>query len=290
MVAPSLRLLHESSLGFFGTSERGALSLKTMRRGAALYEVGRARYRVDDDCFLVLNDHQPYAVDVDRNVESFCVFFHPAFAAGVLRALRLTPAALLDAPFDTSARVPELLVRTYPQRHPLGRRLRAARLLNERHALHGPRVEQLALTLLDDLYRLAGEVRDEAGRLPWARAATREETYRRVQRARDYAEASLHAPVTLAELADVANLAPHHFLRAFKVVTGETPHAFLTRRRLERARRLLREGMPVGRAALDVGFSSPTSFTAAYKQRFGAPPSHEEKTSNSEEVAASDVA
>lgn len=279
-----LRVLHESSLGFQGESEHGALSLKTMRRGPATYEVGRARYRVDDHVFLLLNDEQPYEVQVDPHVESFCVFFDASFAAGVLHALRQAPDWLLDDPRPQGAGLPELLVRTYPLAHPLGRQLHAARHLARQRALHGPLVEQLAVSLLDGLYHLTGEVRADARRLPWARAATREETYRRVTRAREYAEASLHEPLTLTELASVANLAPHHFLRAFKAVVGETPHAHLTRRRVERAHSLLQGGRPVGPVALEVGFASPTSFTAAYKQRYGMPPSRTMQMRNPEEV------
>lgn len=282
------RILHLASSGYAGGSERGALSLKTMRGGHALYEVPGGAFRVDDERFLVLNDAQPYEVLVERHVESFCVFFDAAFAGGVLRALRLDPTELLDEPFASDARVPELLIRTFPMTGDVGRTLQAAREASAGGWLTPERLEEGAARLLEGVWRLSGEVRAQQGRLPWSRASTRAEVERRVTRARDFAEAYLAGDVSLVTLARVANLAPHHFLRAFRAVVGETPHAYVTRRRLERARLLIRNGESVGRAALDVGFTSPTSFTAAYKKRFGRAPSTEQPR-NFEEVRRAEV-
>lgn len=272
---PAATVLHGRSAGYEGGTARGSLSLKTMRGGRALYQVERAAFRVDDERFLVLNDAQPYRVEVDEAVESFCLFFHAEFAAEVLRALRASPDALLDEPRREGARVPELLVRTFPTAHPLGGLLAAARDASERGGLGATALEARSIEMLEALWRLAGEVRAEQGRLPWSRAATRAEVDRRVTRAREYAEAYLARPLTVRDLADVAHLAPHHFLRAFRAVTGETPHAYLARRRVERAHALLRLGRSVGDAAADVGFESPTSFAAAYRRRFGRAPSQD---------------
>ena len=46
-------------------------------------------------------------------------------------------------------------------------------------------------------------------------------------------------PVSLPDVAALANLSPYHFLRVYKQTYGETPHEFLTRLRIERAKTLL---------------------------------------------------
>ncbi|MEJ1962854.1 MAG: AraC family transcriptional regulator [Gammaproteobacteria bacterium] len=95
----------------------------------------------------------------------------------------------------------------------------------------------------------------------------------RVSRARDLIEANLAGNVTLGQLADAAGLSRFHFLRSFKRGTGETPHQYLLRRRIEKAQLLLREEtMTVEAVAAATGFSSSTRFIRAFRLRTGATP------------------
>jgi AraC-like DNA-binding protein len=91
------------------------------------------------------------------------------------------------------------------------------------------------------------DLRRSADQLGAARPATRFEVLRRVLRARDFAEASLDRPLALDDLARAACLSPFHFHRSFAAVLGETPRAYVIRRRLERARELIATtGRPIG--------------------------------------------
>jgi AraC-like DNA-binding protein len=80
--------------------------------------------------------------------------------------------------------------------------------------------------------------------------------------------------VSLPDVAAHANLSPHHFLRVYKRVYGETPHEFLTRLRIERAKTLLARGSHnVTEACFEVGFSSLGSFSTLFAGRVGLSPS-----------------
>lgn len=81
-------------------------------------------------------------------------------------------------------------------------------------------------------------------------------------------------PVYLPDVAAHANLSPYHFLRVYKRAYGETPHEFLTRLRIERAKTLLARGSHnVTEACFEVGFSSLGSFSALFAHRVGLSPS-----------------
>ena len=81
-------------------------------------------------------------------------------------------------------------------------------------------------------------------------------------------------PISLPEVAAQANLSPYHFLRVYKRAYGETPHEFLTRLRIERAKTLLARGSHnVTEACFEVGFSSLGSFSALFNHRVGLSPS-----------------
>jgi AraC family transcriptional regulator len=95
-----------------------------------------------------------------------------------------------------------------------------------------------------------------------------------VRRVTDYLSSHLHETVPLAELAAIAGLSPFHFVRAFKHSTGLPPHAWLTQRRIERARELMlaHPAMPLMEVALCIGYASQTAFGAAFKRVVGMTP------------------
>jgi AraC-like DNA-binding protein len=109
--------------------------------------------------------------------------------------------------------------------------------------------------------------------LPAVRASTREELWRRVNRARDFLHAHLGARVTLSEVAAVACLSPFHLLRTFQAAFRQTPHQYLQRCRIERAKFLLEKTrIPVTAICLDCGFTSLGSFSTLFQKTFGMSP------------------
>ncbi|GEM_PF-5656222 len=76
----------------------------------------------------------------------------------------------------------------------------------------------------------------------------------------------------VAELARIANLSVAQFIAVFKQETGETPHQFLRRVRVDNAQRLLASGLEVIEAGLTVGFSSASGFRSAFKSVVGSSP------------------
>lgn len=80
-------------------------------------------------------------------------------------------------------------------------------------------------------------------------------------------------PITVDALAQRASLSPRQYLRKFKTLTGRTPYAYLTIRRMDEARRLLSTtAMPVRQVASAVGYPSLNTFTRAFRQRSGMTP------------------
>ncbi|WP_331769904.1 helix-turn-helix transcriptional regulator (plasmid) [Embleya sp. NBC_00888] len=81
-------------------------------------------------------------------------------------------------------------------------------------------------------------------------------------------------PLTPADIAAEAHLSVYHFIRVFRESTGETPHRFLTRLRIERARQLLADNtLTIGQIAERCGFASPGALSAAFLSRVGVRPS-----------------
>src|SRR5437764_514754 len=99
------------------------------------------------------------------------------------------------------------------------------------------------------------------------------ETFARLQRSRDYLAERFASPISLEEAARQAYLSPFHYHRLFARTYGETPHEFLTRRRLDHARQLLIAGdLPVTEVCLATGYLSLGTFSSRFHEQVGCSP------------------
>jgi AraC family transcriptional regulator len=79
--------------------------------------------------------------------------------------------------------------------------------------------------------------------------------------------------VPLAELANVAGMSSFHFAREFKRTTGTSPHQYLIKYRVERAKSLLAEAeLPLTEVGLRSGFSHQSHFTRLFRRLTGTTP------------------
>ena len=92
-------------------------------------------------------------------------------------------------------------------------------------------------------------------------------------RAKDLADVRYFEPLGVTELAAAAGLSRAHFSREFRRAFGESPHAYLLTRRLERAAALLRvTDRSVADVCFSVGLRSVGSFTTSFTRTFGCSP------------------
>jgi|SRR5579862_5651164 len=100
-----------------------------------------------------------------------------------------------------------------------------------------------------------------------------DDTFRRLCRARDFLAGDYQSAIRLEQAAREACLSPFHFHRLFTSTFGETPHDFLTRLRIDRARRLLvSANMSVTDVCMEVGYSSLGSFSLKFRSVVGSSP------------------
>jgi AraC family transcriptional regulator len=99
------------------------------------------------------------------------------------------------------------------------------------------------------------------------------DTLERIQRALDFVEAHLFEDVPLGAIAQRGACSPWHFHRLFLALTGETPAAYVWKRRLsEICRRLVETEQPIVDLALDCGFESQATLTRAFTRHVGVSP------------------
>ena len=95
-----------------------------------------------------------------------------------------------------------------------------------------------------------------------------------LRRARDLIDREYWRPLDVAAVARAAFMSTAHFSRQFRAAYGETPYDYLMRRRIERAKELLRRNqMSVTEVCMAVGCTSLGSFSARFTQLVGEAPS-----------------
>jgi AraC-like DNA-binding protein len=100
-----------------------------------------------------------------------------------------------------------------------------------------------------------------------------DELFRRLCRSRDWLAVRIDEPVRLADAAREACLSPFHYHRLFAHTFGETSHEFITKLRIDRAKRLLaRDRLQVTEVCLAVGYESLGSFSTLFRTMVGYSP------------------
>jgi len=126
--------------------------------------------------------------------------------------------------------------------------------------------DSLALRLVEAVFVACG------GEATSARAPSRRDRDH-VAAALDAIEASPDEPWALADLADLVGASPFHFARAFRTITGTTPHRYVISARLRRAAALLLDTeQRISDIAFDVGFGDLSNFVHTFRREMGVTP------------------
>jgi AraC-like DNA-binding protein len=209
------------------------LALRTVRRGAETLAWPQRPVRLDADVYVVVGRDEPPLIAAEAESEPLRIELPIAEGAGVSGA-DFTPATR-----STQGPVGRALAEIARQR-PGARRI----------ALTSEAAAPLWTALADEERAL----RARAGRIACAKPATREALFRRLLLSADFIQSNFAEPLNVDVLAAVSNLSSFHFARLFALVMDETPHAFLTRKRVTVARRLLAAGLRRSDAAERSGF------------------------------------
>jgi AraC family transcriptional regulator len=136
-------------------------------------------------------------------------------------------------------------------------------LHDQEHPAHHTLLEAASLLRRQIDPEAAGEVADSQGRLlAW-----------QARKVRNYVDGHIAERILVADLSAVIQLSEAHFSRAFRRTSGESPHAFVIRRRVEfAAHYLLQTDASLSDIALRCGFSDQSHLCKAFRQATGQPP------------------
>jgi AraC family transcriptional regulator len=101
----------------------------------------------------------------------------------------------------------------------------------------------------------------------------------KLQQVIDYIDAYLDRDLSLKELSSVVQMSPHYFSKLFKQSTGNTPHQYVIRCRIERAKCLIQQNQSsLAEIAIQIGFVDQSHFHRCFKHLVGITPKTYRKT------------
>ena len=234
------------------------------RQTVELRYEGQAAFLADPNVVSLYNRGQRYSRHPVSPQGDHCEWF------------AVDPGVLLDAVRHEDPRVDDQPDR--PFRFPYtpcpARTYLAQRALFDRLRLGEPidplLVEEAVLGLLAQV--LAG-LYAFRGPLPHAVARVSPRQRDAVEHVRRLLAHRLGDPLRLEDIAREVGLSPFHLCRLFRAATGSTLHAYRNQMRLVSALELLADGGGITEVALDLGYSSHSHFTEAFRRLFGITPS-----------------
>jgi AraC-like DNA-binding protein len=140
-------------------------------------------------------------------------------------------------------------------------------LTEKQHSASSLHTETLLTAFITELFCRYGSIRGEA-------VSNSKLSLTQIEMIKQQLHEQLDGDVELASLANSIGLSKFQFLRQFKSATGMTPHAYLTRLRLEYAKKALIRGNRAIDTAHQVGFFDQSHFNKAFKRAFLITPAH----------------
>ncbi|RYF64472.1 MAG: AraC family transcriptional regulator [Cytophagaceae bacterium] len=252
-------------------------SLKFAFNGVEHYWVNKNKIPVRGNQFLVVNANQSHASSIHSSdwVNSFTIYVDPLFFNQVVAAYTTPDQVLLDNPSHKNDQSVWFFEQVYQAQASFSEAVMAFKTRLEGSSLTQAEQEEylhhlLALLLNTYQSKLTRNLRS----LSCVKMATRLELYRRLHLAKEYIDDQAATMIQLDDIAQTAMLSKNHLLRHFKALFQCSPHQYLVRRRLERARdNLLVTARPVHEIALEQGFDDHSAFGRRFKSAFMLTPS-----------------
>jgi AraC-like DNA-binding protein len=150
--------------------------------------------------------------------------------------------------------------------------------LDEKQAVHGTIVQAASLLRMQIDPQVADGKSDERGRL----------TAWRAHKVRSHIDNHIAGPILVSELCALVRLSESYFSRSFRRTFGESPHAFVLRRRLELAAQyMLQPDIPLSDIALRCGFSDQAHLSRQFRRAIGLTPSAWRRVRKAQDVGRS---
>lgn len=255
---------------------KGVLSIKSTDVGEEIYETDKKIFTVDANHLLVLNEGQEYSSYVKPNskAKSFCLFFGNQYVQDVYQTIKSPIEKLLvEKPeiATSSIVVSEQVIQENKTVLNMLKNMKMTIDLDKDLDLDW--LKERFYHLLQTIFYLQNPDFKKIDNMTAKKPSTRIELFHRLQIAKEFMDSCFEENLSLAEIAEVANLSAYHFLRVFNNIFQETPREYINGKRFKKAcNMLVKTKKSITDIALEAGFGSSSYFCRKLREKFKATP------------------
>lgn len=253
----------------------GPLTLKFTIKGEEYFATKERSYRVQPFSYLIFNEGQKYSARIQTETESetLSVFFRPSFAEEVLSSLVTGEDNILDSSINQGTQPVRFMEMIYPFDGRIMQFMYKFAFAAKTGFDDNQWLEEEFFLLLKLLLNIHRQVGEEIEKIPAVKKSTRMEVYKRINDAKDFIDDNFASEIKIEDAAKIACMSNFHFIRLFKTVFEDTPYKYIAQKRLSRAIDLvMKTDIPITEVCFSVGFSSLSSFSWLFKQKYGISP------------------
>ena len=256
--------------------KKNVLGIKLVARGTEHYVVGNKRYSVRENHYVMIPGGRDFHCYVNENeaVEGFCLSLDEELLNKAYRQLCLSDLELLDNPNENLSCPQFFREAIY---NPSGKYFdfltRTIRQLKHLKDFSKDRAQEFYFEAAYKVVKVQKEVNVKLQKIPAAKDSTRLEIFARLNAAKSRIDSDLRNQFCLKNLARECYMSEFHFLRSFKNVFGLTPHQYIIKKRMEKAKQILiSDNMPVADLAYCTGYEDASAFSKAFKKYYKVSP------------------
>lgn len=253
-------------------------AIKYVSKGLEKYNVNGKDYMLSDGQYLLGNSSCVGNVEVDSNkpVTGICIDIEQSIISSILASYVAPDTAVLDLSIDTHFGSQYFTDDSFDARTTtlgnLMQKLDKNIMTNpyDDYVLEQEFFYNLGEAIINDYSTFIQQIH----KLRSVKDTTRRELVKKINLGKSFIDDHFLTQMDIDIVARESHISLYHFYRLFKLIHGISPYQYIKNKRLAKAGEILaKERMSVAQLAVEVGYSDIHSFSKAFKQYYGCPPS-----------------
>lgn len=245
------------------------LSIRTISDGYQYHQVNKQDLILKKNNYLLISEGEEFhsEISVQNDVEGTLVAFAKSDVLNLQSSIAKNEQQLLDDPFENEINEIPLESQSVNLSNELKLLLTQIKygILNDlQYTMY---YEEIFMNILKKIFDDQSLIKKSIDQLACKKTTTKKEIFKRLRKSKDHIDSHLKEDLTIKDLSQIATMSPFHYVRSFKNIYKLTPHQYLTKQRLDKAKFLLRDtNDTIGDICQQVGLANSSSFTRLFKR------------------------
>ncbi|MBS9463919.1 helix-turn-helix transcriptional regulator [Flagellimonas sp. 389] len=248
------------------------------KEGSGVFQRNGQRLNVEKDSFFVLNPNEGWEFFNEENSYMDVLSFGITkdFSSSFSYYLKTKNESILDDPFDSIKDMNFFLEKPlFSDYYSSGKLLKYIYDLSNDYEFEFLCPEELTIEVLQSIYKEQLLGNKIVNNIKAKKISTKEETLKRLLIAYEFIHDNIQNHISINELSYISSLSKFHLYDSFKKAFGKTPHQYINRLKISKAKEALqKKDLSVSEISDFFGFSDLSVFSKVFKKAYGNPPSY----------------